>query len=180
MENGRVNANTVIGIAASVTAIAAVVVSIWQGVQQRRHNVLSVRPALSFDKDVAADGTLLGIDLKNAGTGPALIKRFVIYVDDRPVSDGQGDVWEAAEKVLNLANPQLHFTEFYYDPGDSMPANEEKRIIGIEREDYNKLSDSDKALWKNALSRIRIKVEYTSIYEENFECHSAHSASFSK
>ncbi|HEX8922600.1 MAG TPA: hypothetical protein VF766_14090 [Pyrinomonadaceae bacterium] len=162
-----VKQETAIGIAASVIAILAIVVSVWQGVEQRRHNRLSVKPALNFDTDSAVDGTILSVALKNAGTGPAIIKQFTLYIDDRPVPAIDGDVWLPAEKILGLEDPNIHFTDYCYYAGDVMPANETQHIINIDRKDYENLADKEK--WKKAISRIKLKVVYASIYEEQYE-----------
>ena len=168
MKRFRITGDTMVGIAAAVIASAALTVSIMQGFAQRKHDRLSLKPALRLDKYFSKNDKLLGIHLRTAGTGPALVTRFVLYVDGRPVSKEPVDIWENAEKALNLFGRNLPLSEFYYEPGDSIPIDETTYIIGIEDEAYQKLSDSDKDLVNNAIKRIKIEIEYTSVYEEPF------------
>jgi hypothetical protein len=157
-----------IEIAALVIALSAIGVTVWQGVEQRSHNRLSVKPALIFDTDEIADGTKVAITLKNSGTGPAIIKQFVIHVDDTPMPEKDNGMWIAAEKLLNLSDPKFKYHDYHYVSGDVISINENQVIIGMERETYYKLSDSDKVFWKQAIPRIKILVKYTSIYDEEF------------
>lgn len=177
MKRSRLNANSSIGNSPSriatvalIISISALIVSIWQATQQRGHNRLSVRPALRLDKDSGEDGTLLGIELRNAGTGPALITRFALSVDGVPVKPTEpDDIWDAAEKVLDITRPSLHLAEYYYDRDDAIPPNEDRYLIGMTREVYEKLSEEDKQLWKRTLPRITVEIEYNSVYGEAFK-----------
>jgi hypothetical protein len=167
MGNNHSRSDTIIGIMASLIAIFALGVSIWQGHEQRQHNRLSVKPALVFSIDTADDGTVIGINLKNAGTGPAIIKQFIISVDNKPVQSSPGKVWESATKILNLTDPKFNFIHYSFDPNDVVAINENIAIWSMEYENYQKLGD--KEAWKQAVSRIKINVNYKSIYDEDFQ-----------
>ena len=157
-----------IELAAVVVAAAAMWVAVSQGKAQREHNRLSVKPALTFDTDELIDGTLVKIDLRNSGLGPATVKRFTLYIDAKPVPEKDGDIWASAEKVLNLSDPRIKFSNYYYNAGDVIATGERQPIIDIERDVYEKLSDGDKALWNQAMPRLKIEVDYTSFYGDEF------------
>src|ERR1051325_6864496 len=93
-DRSGLNLEIVIGIAATIIAISALIVSIWQGAETRRHNRLAFRPALAFG--VEENSTDSGIYLYNSGNGPALIKRFAVYVDGQPVQGIGSKMWDNA------------------------------------------------------------------------------------
>lgn len=168
MKPFSIKGETAVSVGAAVIALSALVVSIYQGCAQREHDRLSVRPALRLDKMVSQNDKLLGTQLRNAGTGSALVTHFTVYVDDQPMPKEPVDVWENAEKALGLFGRKLPLSEFYYDPGDSIPTDESTYLIGITDEAYEKLSESDQDLVSRALSRIKIQIDYTSVYKEPF------------
>ena len=66
-------------ICAIVIALAALFVSVWSGVQTRKHNRLSVRPNLRVNYYDHSERPL-SILISNDGLGPALIYDFSISI----------------------------------------------------------------------------------------------------
>ena len=70
----------IIGISSVVIAICAIVVSIWHGVQTRKHNKLSCKPHLTTWMNSDKGKACYSVDLINNGLGPALIEKFTVKV----------------------------------------------------------------------------------------------------
>ena len=70
----------VVSFSAMAIALASIIISIWQGIEMRRHNRLSVRPRLEIVYRV--DDQWFGYILINNGLGPAVISSKTIFVDD--------------------------------------------------------------------------------------------------
>ncbi len=81
-------------IALLVIAVSALFISIWQGIENRNFNKLSLRPYLKYDFTNNAEGLSIGI--RNAGQGVAIIKDMEVLVDGRAY---QG--WESALKAIS-------------------------------------------------------------------------------
>lgn len=67
---------------ALVISISALVVSIWQGVDNRNFNELSVKPHLQINPKLTGDSES-GLYIENAGTGTAFINSISIRVNDK-------------------------------------------------------------------------------------------------
>lgn len=151
-------------IATVAIAVIALVVSIWSGIESRQHNRLSVRPALNFDIEQWLDGTINTIYIKNFGTGPAIVKKFTVYVDDQPAQEAGAKMWDSALNLLGLSGTPVEI--YWYDPEDVIGINEATTILKINLADYARLKD--RQTWQQAMSRIKITLEYRSIYDEAF------------
>jgi len=65
----KVNWDKILAISTIIIALSAVIVSLWQGFEQRKHNRLSVKPILGLDfiANYAPGGQYPGIYLLNHG-----------------------------------------------------------------------------------------------------------------
>ncbi len=68
----------ILDISVSVIAFCALVVSIWQMTESRKHNLISTKPILCFRVISNPNEKKNGIFLVNRGLGPALIKSMMI------------------------------------------------------------------------------------------------------
>lgn len=73
-------ADTIIAICATIIAVASLAVSIYEGRATRRHNRLSVRPFLRLATTFRT-GDTAGLLLTNAGLGPAVITKTLLWLD---------------------------------------------------------------------------------------------------
>ena len=64
----------------TLIAVTAVVISVGEGIETRRHNRLSVKPVLSVFKNGSTSDQDIGLYLENNGTGPARIISIDIVV----------------------------------------------------------------------------------------------------
>jgi len=172
----RPNANTVTAAAATITAVAALAVAVWDNVQSRAYNRLSVRPLLVLD---AERNTSESIDrgeltISNQGVGPAIVRRVRIrYV---PIgSDGAAvaspadtlefEAWvELAERLRNLGYLVTGWTDLATD-----------RPIGTDHSiqlfrfqvDRNDTPDAGADV-QDVFDAVTLDVEYESVYGESF------------
>lgn len=72
---------TLISMSATVIALASLWVSFTESRSIRSHNRQSVRPLLQIRRVLNFEGTRTGIQLVNAGLGPAVVTRSVVRVD---------------------------------------------------------------------------------------------------
>jgi hypothetical protein len=150
-----VDASTIVAICATAIAVASLAVSVYEARASRRHNRLSVRPLLELRASFRR-GQTAGLQLVNAGLGPAVITRTVLRLDGAPlgpfdeatvnrVREGLATVWPAAVT---------------FDTGSILATDYERFLLGIDA--YNRDDHAELAI----LIRCRLGVElhYQSIY----------------
>ena len=145
-------------------ALVALAVAIWQGVEQRRHNRLTVRPHLNFYMDFSSSSETWGITVSNNGGGPAFIDEFAILAHNRKILESDGG-WTAAlwppEQI-----PLPRFDSVFLRPGDSIRPEEQIRLISMSRFEVDRaeLKTLHDKLW-----RISILIRFRSLYDEQQE-----------
>jgi hypothetical protein len=149
-------------VAAVVVAATALSVSVWQAAITRRHNRLSVRPALFFLWYDSPDR--IGLYLRNVGLGPAQIHSL-----DLSLVDGNGeeeDVPDMFKACRELSLTDLG-TVWAYDGRDNndqwmAPQAEYPVVTFLLRFDEEEKRREN----VRALQRLRLRLRYTSIYGE--------------
>ena len=89
------DASAVVAICATVIAVLSLAVAVYEARATRRHNRISVRPFLELRVGLS-QGRMAGLQLINAGLGPAAITRTVLTLDGEPL----GEFSEASVNVL--------------------------------------------------------------------------------
>lgn len=135
----------------ALIAVCALVLSIYQGCEQKRFLKISGRPQLMISLYYGKDGA--GFELGNNGIGYAILKTFEVLVDGEPRSS-----WDDVCRALGFAfRPSYEFLvphpETFIQPGPSA------KVFWIEPGPQSKelLSKVD---------RISFKVCYCSIFDE--------------
>ena len=149
-------------IATSAIALVAVVVAIWQGIEHRRHNRLSVRPHLNFHLDFVSSEDIWGASITNNGPGPAFIEEFVILVGKRKISQAD-EGWLVALYPPAPALPRLE--SIFLVPGDSIRPGECAWLLSMRRQDAAR--DEIKAL-HDKLWTVSVFIRYRSLYDESW------------
>lgn len=125
-------ADTSIALASAAVAACALGVTIWQGRQNHKHNVLSVRPfigALEHYENVD-NIKQITFELINSGVGPAIIKNFVLLYDGKEVTRNNR---KAHEDFLQQLLKELRVVEvFSYAPGAAMQTGERLKLLTFE------------------------------------------------
>jgi len=93
------NASVVVAICATVIAVLSLAVSVYEARATRRHNRISVRPYLELRVGLP-QGRMAGLQLINAGLGPAAITRTVLTLDGESLG-------EFSEASVNLLRSKL-------------------------------------------------------------------------
>jgi hypothetical protein len=93
------NASTVVAICATLIAVLSLSVAIYEARATRRHDRISVRPFLELRVGLR-QGHTAGLQLINAGLGPAVITRTVLTLDGDPLG-------EFSEASVNLLRGKL-------------------------------------------------------------------------
>jgi hypothetical protein len=140
-----------IALASIVIALVSLWFSMYQGSAIRQHQRMSMRPWLQIDFRHDTSGA--GFVLARAGTGPALIRSFEVFVDGKPQSD-----WSAVRAALGLPDDQsyrfsLPIPGILYMPGSDLP------LFWFE-------PSSASALLIERWVRLDIVVCYCSLYDE--------------
>lgn len=157
------DSETAISLSAAVIALCALFVTIWQGVQNRRHNRLSMRPLLHFDF-LAKDG-IVSISLKNTGVGPAVIKKFTVELDGKEL---YGNEYELLKTIIEEFEIE-HLGGELYRPGDTgqgLPVNGTYELLRV---DNIEVDSPQYFELMNEISRVVFRINYESVYEEKFE-----------
>jgi len=129
----------------------------------RKHNRLSVLPRLTINFDLIKKTNMgMGIYLNNAGLGPAILSQFTWLVDDKIFKVKSSKDNDELLKYLKLDSIKHHYC--IHDAGSFIESGYNDFLIIFEK------PKTDKELIElgNKLSKIKVKLEYTSIYEEPF------------
>jgi len=168
LEMDKINwLSVMIGASSIVIALCALVFSIWQGIQARRHNRLSVRPYLTSSMHNSEDNGIYShaVYLENNGLGPALIDEFVMKCDGRIITLLAYDQIKRILKSL-FPNSNCTPTAEYIANGYSISAKERIAILNIQFV-VGYIMPSNEVL-EDADNRIEIEVAYKSFYGEQF------------
>ena len=158
----------VMSMCALVVSVAALILGVWGGGEARRHNRLSVRPIIQFERIWLPHGPWpqVGIYIANHGTGVALLKTLTVHVDGEPVPSGDSGGFAEAARMLILADHPGFPVKFVTSMREAIPPEDVILLFGIDDEDY---TEERVAILRAALSRISIHVEYQSIYNDLYE-----------
>lgn len=102
-------------VSAIVTAVIALVVGVWENVQERQHNRLSVIPALEYvvelreAPDAEPDDAAQAVQIRmiNEGVGPAVLRAVEIRITDDAGQSHSYASWGAAAPELRALGVTL-------------------------------------------------------------------------
>jgi hypothetical protein len=151
-------------IALTVSAVGAFTIAVFSIAnwwQQRRHNRFSLRPIVTFWNRFSVDIPEAGVWIHNFGEGPAFITKVEYFLDEKPLEGGAAAfddlIW--AEGVL----PEAVIRSTIW-PGKCIPARADDKFLTLK----NPAEGADRIRMINFVKRIAMRIEYTSIYQENF------------
>ncbi len=161
-EKKKFNIELFLGIIATFVAFLSIVIMVWERIEIREHNELSVKPILVFDRNITVsqnqDSEItdksISLVIKNAGLGPAIVKKFEIRVYDKNNKYKIFDDWAVAlEKFYNEGKVPRAST---YSPGDVLTEGIIDNVIEV-------IIDP-----KKPFPIVKVFLEYESIYQESF------------
>lgn len=136
----RINAVSLLIIAAS-----ALFISIWQGMENRNFNKLSLKPYLKYD--FANDSEGLSISIRNAGQGVAIVKRMQVLIDEVSYTS-----WQSALKTISDDIQILQ--EAWVDDEEIITPSERLVLIKMMPVDFQN-------------KELKVRITFESIYEES-------------
>ncbi len=148
--------------AAIIIAGLALLLTVLQGWQNHRHNKLSVKPMLGFERHDNKIDNLCHYKFVfvNSGVGPAIIKTFILVSDDtKKLYDNFEDY---SDFVFGMIKGFTDYNQTHLGSNSSMD-NKEKKILWEVTYDPNSKKDIDIL---NAIEKFWVFVEYQSIYED--------------
>lgn len=149
-------ANAIAAIASAFTALVALIVSVWALKVQRRHNVLSIRPIPEVT--VADYEDSLRVKLRNNGSGPMLVTSVEVFRENEVKSS-------VIEWMPSLPDnrPWNHFSMALENrtiqPDGVIPLLELTAVDGEVK--FAQFRDKT----RQALSKLKVVVHYTDIYQ---------------
>jgi len=163
---GRSNrAGTVAAAAATLTAIVAVVIAIWDNVQTRRHNRLSVLPYVVIER-VQQDSFGVGrglITASNEGVGPAILGSLEIRLSLPGGRDTTLNSWAEAAPLIQQEGVQVRgYAEI--DSGQALGVQRSDVLLRVQSEPPNAV-----ARIQALFDRLHVRLRYSSVYGDASE-----------
>ncbi len=139
-------------------ALIALVLAIWQGWQNYRHNKLSVRPLLKFDVTIGqGDGTrVYKLKLVNCGIGPAIIKDVKLFFEDKPVPLDEDNAFIFFITKITKDFKRKDFSAILLE--DALVAGEKITVFDFEFQNQK----------LDVILKMALLIEYESFYGEKF------------
>ena len=158
----KIKADTVTALAATFTAVAALAVAVWDNVETRAYNRLSVSPHLTIDQTVRDSGGrsyLVGV--RNAGVGPALVQRVRVRLD-RPDGAVESADWQNLVNVLRDAGHAVTGS-WVFSQGDAIGVGDQYFLVQIAAGE-----GADGPSVPEILNDLGIEIVYESIYGDEW------------
>jgi hypothetical protein len=152
-----------------VIAITAIALALWEGLENRRHNRLSVVPRIGAEMDAGTNPTseFVRLGIESNGLGPAVVTAFRIYFDGelQDTADGFGTAaWQPAMEALQRdsvfdINAQGIGTGYFLPPG--------RAAIVFEATRPRRAAGSSLAPLVGIFDRLAIQICYCSVYHSD-------------
>lgn len=162
-------------VAIAIIALIAIGISVWQIIVQRKHNQISLRPALATSTHthvVKSDGgnvMILSYSVKNHGLGPAEIESVTIERGELSYRiDGGGT--KIIRKVISDALDEKFAHEIVSTSGfgkkSVLPSNAERRLIQVLFKEWR--PEMEESVFK-LMDEFELKITYKSVHGETFK-----------
>jgi hypothetical protein len=144
-----------------IIAVTAVIVAMKQAQDAREHNKLSVTPHLDFFQNLG--GQKLGIEIKNNGVGPAIIKDIRIFTPHGEF-DGTSHAGQmGALKQLGLVLSDVGYSGL--QEGDFLAAGDSLWLFY--RSGQQKLPQPE-IYYVERFKKISVRISYESVYGDSY------------
>lgn len=153
--------NLLVSVATILVAVAALSVSVWQGMELRRYYRLSTRPSLVMKIHQASPK--VGLWVLNNGLGPAELRSMDVYVDGKLVASGPTAL-EGIRDRLGIADLTIEYMS-RLDSGIWIQTGETLMLLEFPQVHH---TPERVERFRAAFSRLRVALQYRSIYGEAF------------
>lgn len=165
MKKNKLSSDTVISTSAIVIALVSVFLTVWQGVEFRKHNRLSVQPRLDISYGLDYFDSLAQLIIINNGLGPAIIDEVVAEFNTTEFKINRIDEFSKFQKQLGLA--AVPITYEILEQGSTIVPNDSKTILQVDIKHLNEIGLPPPSL----LNECNIVIKYKSLYDEEFSVH---------
>ncbi len=148
----------IIAVSAIVVAIASMVISVWQGIENRHHNRLTVTPKLGISFSMT--DKKVGIVITNNGLGPAIMTKRTLKYKGKEIDDYQQEDIINVVKYLKMSG-NLNFAILNNDEILSAGTEYPLLMLGIEGMPTLEMMEEIDSL-------VGFRLEYKSMYGEEF------------
>ena len=159
----RLSPDAITAICATMVAVLALVVAIWQGILTREHNRLGVTPHIDiFGPSVEPDendAPHYGLLLDNSGLGPARIIDYTLYLDGEAFHETRADTMHGSLKVPVKV--------WWLQNGDVLSAGRRRFVLALPESELQ----SHHSSFHNIMARVRLIVRYESFYGDQYAAH---------
>jgi len=160
----KLSSSTIIGIAATVIALASLLLTAWAGYQTRRHDRLSVKPLLQ-PEEVSLENGEVGCILENKGLGPGIVRKFEVLFGPKTYELPTKQSEEILKQAVGLSDISTKVTVYTF-VGRIIKSGERIPIISSNR---SLLSDAELEKYQSVLDHLSFNIEYESMYKERFK-----------
>lgn len=131
-------------IALLIIAVSALVVSVWQGVENRNFNKMSMKPYLKYD--FANQDSVLTISIRNVGMGMAIINNLDVQVDGKSY-----DTWD--DVLSAISEDMTMVSQLWVSDGEILTPHESMNLVSAKTVDFGG-------------KQLSIKIDFESMYGE--------------
>ncbi|MFJ2826285.1 hypothetical protein ACIPC1_01505 [Streptomyces sp. NPDC087263] len=154
------NSDTVTAISATAIALCSLWVSYTQTRATRQHNRQSVKPLLEMRTVKGYDDHKAGLQIINAGLGPAIVTNSVVQLDGETIGHWNLHAYHLATASMS-ARPKVYCV----GPGAVILAGQTSFLLHVE----TFRDDEHDGFWELVTQRLVIEIHYESLYGgENF------------
>jgi hypothetical protein len=146
---------TVVAICATAIAVASLAVSVYEVRAGRRHSRLSVRPLLELQTSFHP-GRTAGLQLVNAGLGPAVVTTTTLSLDGAPL----GPLDEATVNQVREGLETIWPAAVTFGAGGILATDYDRFLLVVEAYD----PDDHAELFDLVRCRLGLQVGYQSVY----------------
>jgi hypothetical protein len=155
----------ILSLSAIVIALASIAIAIWEGVEIRKHNRLSVRPKLEIFFSPSSDNNEISWILINNGIGPGIIQFSRLVVDGKAYAINNGSVYNEIIDILKVEDVSISKMSSL-NSGLSIIAGASRNMIGFKLKSDTSINST---FWE-IHDRIKFEIGYESMYGESFLC----------
>lgn len=149
-----------IALASVMIALLVLGLTIWQGLQTRKHNRLSAKPYVDFSW---VNKPLHGLrcELKNLGLGPAFINQIRFFVDNNEVKIRNRECYKSLFEALEINEVVTKIEVLHIEPNSAISVSQSENLIAF---CDSSISENEHKLIASKLRRFSVQVEYKCIY----------------
>lgn len=152
-------------LASSTIATCAIFISVWQGIEMRKHNRISVKPHLTTWLNNRHSEGVYEFYLVNNGIGPAFIQSFTVEINSVQIEGNKTELLHIALKQL-FPGSAYAATVSHVAKGYAMGAKEEICLINV-KFDKDKMPTKEEI--NDSFNKADLLITYESAYKESVD-----------